>query len=74
MCLCLTLSFDLCKTDGCHGMTTNNTVFADDMMQCGRGVSTFQRNVLPPFSLWVPFNIALILIINYTAFATLGKC
>lgn len=51
MCLCLAFSFDLCKIEGCHGVTTNNTVFTDGMMQCGRSVSMFKRNVLPPFSL-----------------------
>lgn len=74
MSLCLTFSFDLCKIEGCHGVTTNSIVFNDDMNQCGRTVSMFQRIVLPPFSLWVPFNIDLILFINYITFVTLGKC
>lgn len=49
MSLCVTFSFDLCKIEGCHGVTTNNIVFNDDMVHCGRIVCMFQRNVLPPF-------------------------
>ena len=43
-------------------------------MQCGRNVSMFWMNVLPPFSLWVFFKIDLTLIINYIIFVTSGKC